>query len=144
MADESVSVELDTKALQAIVDEFALNYESLSEIMPAAASVLVGAVDYEFHTEGRGRWKKSKRAEEQGGKTLQDTGILAGSIQPAHGDGWFGAYTETPYAVFHLPPEKSGVPSKGIMPVRDFLDIDMADAMEEVADLIVEHLVQER
>lgn len=110
-------------------------------LMPSAAQVLVDAVDQEFYSEGRGQWKASLRALIEGGKTLTDTGVLAGSIQPGYTEDTATAYTDVPYGVYHLPPEKSGHPSRGIMPVRDFLDIDIDAASDEIVDLFLREVI---
>jgi phage gpG-like protein len=129
------TTDFDTRALQKVVDEFAKKGGETERLMPTVASILVEAVDYQFDTEGKGTWKKSARAILQGGKTLQDHGFLA-DIQPDHGKDWGEAYSDLPYAGFHLPPEKSGHPvTTGKMPVRDYLAIDEQEALEEIGDL---------
>ena len=109
--------------------------------MPSAAQVLVDAVDYEFYSEGRGRWQASLRALLEGGKTLTDTGVLAGAVQPGYTEDEAFAYDDVPYGVYHLPPEKSGHPSTGKMPVRDWTDIDIDAASDEIVDLFLREVV---
>jgi phage gpG-like protein len=144
-------LEFDFDALNHVIEQFVQRGGNVSGVLPAAAAVLVEAVDYMFQTEGgsgnSGVWAPSQRAEEQSGQTLMDTGLLAGSITADWGssgflsEAWVEAGTNVPYAVYHLPPEKSGHASKGIMPVRDFLDIRMDDALDEIADLFLVEVV---
>jgi phage gpG-like protein len=143
----STGLDFDMMALEKAVEDFDRRGGNVSGILPAAANILVEAVDYMFDTEGgagnSGTWEPSARAEEQSGQTLQDTGNLAGSITGDYGGSglastaWFEAGTNVPYAVFHLPPDRSGHPSKGIMPVRDFFDVKMDDILDEVGDLFL-------
>ncbi|HEX4334702.1 MAG TPA: hypothetical protein VH062_02245 [Polyangiaceae bacterium] len=136
-----VKVGFDTSELDGVLDEWIARGGNVRALMPSAAQVLVDAVDYEFYSEGRGQWKPSLRALLEGGKTLNDTGVLAGSIQPDYGEDWATAFTDVPYGVYHLPPEKSGHSSKGIMPVRDFLDIDIDGASDEIVDLFLREVI---
>lgn len=135
-------VDFDASELEGAVEAYAKKVGDLDRLAPTVAEILREAVDYVFDTEGDGSWKPSARAILQGGKTLQDTGNLAGTIEA---DATFVGNeivafvgSDVPYAPYHLPPEKSGHPVvTGVMPVRDFLDIDADDVMDEIGDLFV-------
>src|SRR5690349_14119192 len=136
---------LDISSLEKAIAEYEKNGRDLEDFFKSAETVLIEAVDREFDTEGRGHWKKSLRAELEGGKTLEKSGTLAGSIShgASHGKDFVEVGTNVPYAGFHLPPEKSGHPvTTGIMPVRDFLDFDQDEVLEELADLLGDALVR--
>lgn len=136
------TTQFDVSELLKGIDEQRRRASNLEPFWKGAESILVEAVDYEFDSEGRGKWKKSLRAELQGGKTLQDTGLGAGSIKATHGKDFVEAGTNVWYMVFHLPPEKSGHPvTTGIMPVRDYLDVDEEEVFDELVDLLLAHLV---
>jgi len=63
----------------------------------------------------------------------------SGSIERDFGSDWGSAGTDVPYGAFHLPPEKSGhQTTTGVMPVRDFLDINEDEVVEEISALFTE------
>ena len=136
-----MKVGFDAKELEGVLDPWIARGGNLRALTPSIANILVEAVDNEFYTEGRGSWKPSLRALLDGGKTLTDTDVLAGSIQPGYSEDEAWAFTDVPYGAYHLPPEKSGHPSKGIMPVRDFLDIDNEEVSDEIVDLFLREMV---
>lgn len=136
-----MKVGFDAKELEGALDPWIARGGNLRALMPRAAEIIMEAVDYEFYSEGRGSWKPSLRALLEGGKTLNDTGVLAGTLKREYDESSANVYSDVPYAPYHLPPEKSGHPSKGIMPVRDFLEIDIDAASDEIADLFLREMV---
>ena len=78
-----------------------------------------------FRMQGRPRWRKSKRAKEQGGKTLQDTGRLFQSVTATTTDS-VREVTRTQLRVgtklIYAPSHQFGYPGRGI-PKRPFLGI---------------------
>lgn len=82
---------------------------------------------------------KAKRAEREASivlTILQDTGNLAGSIMP-YADGEVAeAFTNVPYAGYHI----SDAPRKRI-PKRDFTDIDFEAAQAEAVDVILAQFI---
>jgi phage gpG-like protein len=96
-----------------------------------------------FETEGDGKWpgfwweepggKKPNGRRWQGNpKLLRDTGILVGSITPDWDDESAEAFTNVPYAKYHV----SQAP-RSVIPLRDFFAFDR-DAFEgDVADMIL-------
>ena len=116
-----------------------------AETMPVLAEILVSSVHEVFEREGavagRPRWPelaestKRKRAKRQASgvfKILQDTGILAGSIMPHADQAVAEAFTNVPYAGYHI----SDAPRR-IIPLRDFTDIDFESAQREAIDVIL-------
>ena len=69
-------------------------------------------------------------------KILQDTGNLVGSITPDFDERSWEAYTNVPYARYHV----SRAPRRKI-PLRDFFDIDQERFMDEVTDVILTAIV---
>jgi phage gpG-like protein len=132
----------------------------MTELAPAIAESLVHEVLEEFETEGHGEWpglseqtklgrrgakkrklkvqgplrpgeKRKKRVVATGNfKLLQNTGNLAGSITPAWDDNVAEAYTNVPYAKFHVTGTKW-------MPARDFFDFDREAFEGDIADMIL-------
>jgi phage gpG-like protein len=121
-----------------------------AETMPVLAEILVSAVHEVFEHEGavagRARWPelaestKRKRAKRQPSgvfKILQDTGLLAGSIMPFADQAVAEAFTNVPYAGYHI----SDAPRR-IIPLRDFTDIDFVTAQAEAVDVILSQILQ--
>lgn len=126
-----MEVTLNWSELDHVLSELYAHGANLNDLRPVIGEILVTAIDEVFDTEGNGKWKKSQRAELQGGKTLQDTGILAGSISTEYPEnGTVAAGTDVPYGIFHLEGTKK-------MEVRDFLDIDWEGVSEEVSEFLV-------
>jgi phage gpG-like protein len=94
-------------------------------------------------TKSKGKRRKPSKAARRfkGGnaKLLQDTGNLAGSITPDSDDESATAFTNVPYARYHV----SRAPRKKI-PLRDFFDIDQESFTREVADMILRQLDRPR
>jgi phage gpG-like protein len=112
----------------------------MAELAPAIAESLVAAVQEQFETQGDGKWpgywweddgKKPTGRRWQGSpQLLKDTGNLAASITPAWEDDVAEAYTNVPYAKFHVTGTKH-------MPKRDFFDFDREAFEGDIADMIL-------
>jgi phage gpG-like protein len=76
-------------------------------------------------------------------KILQDKGVLVGSITPDWGEQsgeiYAEAYTNVPYAVFHISPEP-----RRIIPLRDFFVVDEAHFQREVLEITLNTLTRRR
>ncbi len=117
------------------------NLQGVSEVI---ALDLVTDVEKRFETESghvQGPWKKHApstiarmrgRRRRSNYKLLQDRGILVASILPYHDGIVAEAYTNVPYAKYHI----SRAPRSKI-PLRDFFDIDFELIMENTADLLL-------
>lgn len=116
-----------------------------AETMPVLAEILVSAVHEVFEREGavagKPRWpelaestKEKRRKRQSSGvfKILQDTGVLAGSIMPHADQAVAEAFTNVPYAGYHI----SSAPRHKI-PLRDFTDIDFDSAQRDAVDVIL-------
>jgi hypothetical protein len=107
--------------------------------MELIAEGLVGAIDDEIESEGKGQWEPlspntiKRRPKRRFGALLQDIGPLA-NIQPAHGPDWAEAASSAPYAGFHITGTEH-------MPKRDWTDIDLDYVMEGFIDEIMEQAV---
>ena len=141
-----VAVDIDCAELISAIGEYKARGGDLRDITHSSEAILKAAIDDLFATEGTASpggkaWKKSRRALNQSGMTLQDTGNLAGTIFTDSGEDWVSAGSNVPYGKFHLPPEKSGhAVTTGVMPVRDWLDVDEEDVLDQVEDLLLTHL----
>lgn len=143
-------VDIDASALlNALSDLSRAGADVQAETLPALAEILVSAVQDVFIHEGavagRPKWPelaastKRKRAKRQPSGVftiLQDTGLLAGSIMPYADAGVAEAFTNVPYAGFHV----SDGPRRKL-PKRDFTDIDFDAAQAEAVDLILSQVI---
>lgn len=84
-----------------------------------------------------GVWKKSKRAELQGGQTLQDTGRLRGGFLPGniqdHGKNGIVFFNRVPYAVYH---DEGWGQLK-----REFMWLS-GEAQEDMTNIILDQIVK--
>lgn len=145
------TVQIDTsdldEALAAIHDAGA---ELAGNLMQVGAEILVAEVLEVFEQEGavggHGRWpefawerdglpRPQGRRWQGNLKLLQDTGVLVGSITPYAEQGVAEAFSNVPYAGYHV----SRRPRKKI-PLRDFTLIDFDKAQREFADVILAQL----
>jgi len=105
------------------------------------AEGLITAIDDRIQNEGNGEWPElaestlRRRPKRKGGQLLQDTGLLANIQQMpgSPGPNWVEVGSPAPYAIDHTSPKP-----RRIIPLRDFLDIDMADVLDGIADDILE------
>lgn len=98
---------------------------------------LITAIDDEIQTEGHGDWEDfaestlKRHPRRRGGQLLQDTGLLA-QIQESPGSpgpDWVEVESPAPYAIFHVSQDP-----REIIPLRDFLDIDMETVLDGLGD----------
>lgn len=137
-----------TEQLRHVVDETLKRGGNLEGVSEVVAEELVAAVEQNFQDERgfqQGPWPKRAgrigelverirggAAEGQNRKLLQDTGVLAGSVTPAHQGLEAEAFTDVPYAIFHVSDEP-----RTVIPLRDFLDVDLEGIADTTSDLIL-------
>ena len=63
------------------IGEMIAHGRNTAPLMRQIAGIMADEVEENFEAEGRPAWPKSKRAAREGGKTLQDSGLLVASIQ---------------------------------------------------------------
>jgi phage gpG-like protein len=138
------SVQFDATEIAKVFDELLERGQRVGEeVMPAMAEILVSAVQEEFETGGRGKWKEladstlaKRRREGKGAKILEDTGIFAGSITQDVGADFAEAYTNVPYAIFHTSDEP-----RTLIPYRNPFDVDQDATGDEMVRLILDAAV---
>ena len=132
----TIDAVLNWSALERELTDLYKHGANLNDLRPVIGEILVTAIDEVFDTEGNASWVRSDRAVAQGGKTLQDSGNLAGSMMVSYPDaGAVAVGTDVPYGVYHLEGTKH-------MEQRDFLDIDWDDVSDEVAEFLVGEVLQ--
>jgi len=126
--------------LQDLIDEFGEHaLTAMVEVTPVIAEILVAAVQDVFESEGFGKWPEladSTIAQRRGGpgqaiKILQDSGLLAGSINPESSPDSASAFTNVPYGAWHVIGTEH-------MPKRDFLEVDADLVQFEAAEVLLE------
>lgn len=118
-----------------------------AEVTPVIAEILVSAVLEVFEKEGAvpggSQWEElaeSTKAKRRGSgpyKILQDTGVLVGSITPWSEALVAEAFTNVPYAGYHVSQR-----ARSKLPMRDFTLIDFDGAQREAADVVLAQLMQ--
>jgi phage gpG-like protein len=139
-----VNVNIDFNELRAASKAFAARGGNLQDVTMVIANDLAAAAQERFELQSghlQGKWKKlaastKKRMKpsrrNSAFKILVDTGLLAGSIVPHHDGMVAEAFTNVPYAKYHV----SAAPRTKI-PLRDFFDIDFERVMEDTAELLL-------
>lgn len=136
----SVSVGYDASSLVALVKELESRGGNVGDAMRAVSELVVSSVQDVFERQGPG-WPPlapATIARRRGGggaaKMLVDSGNLAGSITRAWNAREAEAYTDVPYAGFH-------VTGTSRMPARDFTAVDIDELLEEAAGLLLGSLL---
>jgi phage virion morphogenesis protein len=95
-----VKIEIDIKDqdLRAMLSKLGQKMRDMTPFMRTAAGIMHDEVEENFAQEGRPKWKKSKRAEKQGGQTLQKSGQMAASISERHDSNEAAVGTNKVYA----------------------------------------------
>lgn len=97
-----IKITIDDKEVQSLLNSLSRKVTDMSPLMRQIANIMHNdAVEKNFEQEGRPKWKPSKRAQKQGGKTLQDTGQLAASISQQYTSNSAVVGTNKKYAAIH-------------------------------------------
>lgn len=120
------------------------------QVRPVVAELLVSEVLEVFEREGavgghpawprfawerRGDPKPPGRRWQGSPKLLQDSGVLVGSVTPYSEHPVAEAFTNVPYAGYHVSQR-----ARKVIPLRDFTQIDFEKALEETTQLILAQL----
>lgn len=121
-----------------IVEELERKGGSVDEYAEPIAEQMVEAVLERFELESgfmQGPWPPSdfshRSRQAENNKLLRDTGVMFGSITPWADGNVAEAFTNVPYAKFHVSHEP-----REVIPLRDFFDISI-DAIAEYACEII-------
>lgn len=130
--------------LHKVLKQYELKGQSIQGLMPAIGDMLAAAVSDVFEAEGPG-WEplaeatiRARRNRDSTSiKILQDTGILAGSIEPVIGADYVEAVAGASYGIFHTSKEP-----RTVIPLRDFTDLGPFEEplLEDVASMLLEQL----
>lgn len=132
---------IDGREIIVELDKMQRRARSLGRVMPAAAEALVSAVSDVYEAEGPG-WEplKASTLRSRRGSTakiLQDTGVMAGSTTPSHGNDWAAASAGVAYAEYHAT-------GTSRMPKRNPFDLgaQLDPVLEDIADMLAEEAVK--
>lgn len=138
----SAKAEIDFSALMGAVSEFRRNMSDASRALPVIAESLhshvIDVFDKEGAVPGHSKWPPlspatlKRRRASANPKILQDTTHLIGSITPYASGTFVEAYTNVPYAIYHV----SKAPRR-VIPLRDFFAIDEKSFYADAADTLL-------
>ena len=127
-----ITVKIDDRELKRLFEELERRGGNLAEVTAVIAESLVAAIADVFEQQGPG-WpplKPSTLRYRRGGKILQDTGLLVGSVHADSGPDFAEAYSDVPYGKFHIT-------GTSTMERRDWTEIDFDAEMDRAAELLL-------
>ena len=141
VSGDDLAIHYDATQIVGVIEDFKSRGGNIAELTPVIAEEMVTHVIENFDQERgfkQGAWQPlspitiAMRRESSSYAILRDTGVLYGSIEPGWNDYASEAFTNVPYAKYHVSPE----PRKKI-PLRDFFDIDWQTINEYAIDLML-------
>jgi len=142
-----IKITIDDREVKKMLQELQHKAKNMRPVMRNIAGIMHDAVEENFETQGRPRWKLLKPAtikqrERKGywpGKILQMRGELAGSISSRHDRDSAQVGTNKAYAAIHQFGGEAGKGKKATIPARPFLKLTDED-LNEVKKEIKEYL----
>ncbi|STZ76067.1 phage virion morphogenesis protein [Bergeriella denitrificans] len=98
-----IEISLDADKLEHGLSQLLKNATDTRPMMRGLAAEMASLTEDNFDSESWGgtKWKQSRRAAAEGGKTLQKDGQLAASISTQTGNGFARIGSNKPYAAIH-------------------------------------------
>ncbi len=134
-----IKIDIDDREVKKELTRLVSRVQDRRPLMRKIAGIMKDAVEENFEQEGRPKWKPSKRALKQGGKTLQDTGQMAASISEDYANDSAAVGTNKKQAAIHQFGGKAGRGRKVTIPARPFLKLTDGD-LEDIKEAVKEHL----
>ena len=132
-----LEIKLDAERLDHGLSTLLNNATNTRAMMRGIATELLSMTEENFESEGWGgqRWKQSRRAADEGGKTLQKSGQLAASLTTQVG-------SNKKYAAIHHLGGQAGRGHKTNLPARPYLPINgnnqpQPDAERRILDIAI-------
>ena len=132
-----LEIKLDAERLDHGLSTLLNNATNTRAMMRGIATELLSMTEENFESEGWGgqRWKQSRRAADEGGKTLQKSGQLAASLTTQGG-------SNKKYAAIHHLGGQAGRGHKTNLPARSYLPINgnnqpQPDAERRILDIAI-------
>jgi phage gpG-like protein len=139
----SSGVDVDTSELDRELKRLGRRAIDYSPVTPVMAEILVGYVNDEWDSAGRGRWpglaestKKKRRGTSY--QILKDTGRAAASVRGDSDHESASAVTDTSYMVYHVSDQP-----RTMIPQRDPFDV-LDVAWPEIEELLIDHIAGEK
>ncbi len=134
-----IKIDIDDREVKKELARLVGRVQDRRPLMRKIAGIMHDAVEENFEQEGRPKWKPSKRAMKQSGKTLQDTGQMAKSVTEEYDNDSALVGTNKKYAAIQHFGGKAGRGKKVTIPARPFLKLTDSD-LEEIKEAVKEHL----
>lgn len=136
-------VEVDTRELDRELRKIGKRVTDFSPITPVLAETLVGFVNDEWESAGRGRWpglapSTLRKRRGTSAQILKDTGRAAASVRAEHGQDFASAVTDVSYMVYHVSDA-----ARTVIPLRNPFDVEDI-AIPELEDLIADYITGSR
>ena len=139
-----LEIKLDAERLDHGLNTLLKNATNTRAMMRGIASELLSMAEDNFESESWGgqRWKQSRRAADEGGKTLQKSGQLAASLTTQVGSNYARIGSNKKYAAIHHLGGRAGRGHKTNLPARPYLPINgnnqlQPDAERRILDIAI-------
>lgn len=144
-----IKISVDSRDLERGLSQLLENVQNRRPMMNAVATELQSMTEDNFESEswGGNKWKDSKRAKNEGGKTLQKSGQLAASLTTQSGNDFARIGSNKVYAAIHHLGGQAGRGHKVSLPARPYLPINglgnlQADGEKQILDIVKEALAR--
>lgn len=131
----SISVKIEDGEVRSMLRGIAERTGNLTPAMKIIGAIIKDSVLKNFMVGGRPKWRPSKRAMKEGGRTLVDKAILQNSINPKAFSDRAEVGTNVIYSAIHQFGGKAGKGHKVNIPARPFLMVQDEDWTEIKAAL---------
>lgn len=131
-----LNINLDISQVEAGLGRLLANARDTRPMMRGIAAELLSLTEDNFENEswGNEKWPQSRRAAENGGKTLQKSGQLAASIESRAGNGYARIGSNKVYAAIHHLGGKAGRNKKVHIPARPYLPMNSDGKLQHRAE----------
>ena len=131
-----LEINLDTKQFECSLGQLLKNARNTKPMMRGIAAELVSLTEENFEQESWGgeKWKRSLRANNENGKTLQKSGQLAASISTQVSNTFARIGSNKPYAAIHHMGGKAGRHKSVTLPARPYLPISKNGKLQPRAE----------
>ncbi len=144
-----LQIEIDSSDFERGMARLLQNVENRRPITAGIAAELLSMSEDNFASESWGSdpWKQSKRANREGGKTLQKTGQLAASLTTQSSNDFARIGTNKIYAAIHHMGGQAGRGRKVNIPARPYLPINgsgnlQANAEKQILGIVKDALAR--
>ena len=140
-----LQIEIDSSDFERGMARLLQNVENRRPITAGIAAELLSMSEDNFASESWGGdpWKPSKRANREGGKTLQKTGQLAASLTTQSSNDFARIGTNKVYAAIHHMGGQAGRGRKVNIPARPYLPINSSGNLQANADKQILDIVKD-